>query len=166
MPLDPQSNPELVKQTFLARLPPRYRDQTWQMEEARLQKLARDGVLRLSRADLRGLGQELRGGVQLVYRLEHAGDPSEAGQDQPRLMFIPAESTAPELLSSLANDSVGDIWVFDDELFLVRYAPARKHIHRVFVVSELTRPRLGPGAPIGATERCTLQYKNDRQQRK
>lgn len=160
--IDPLDNFDAVKHAFLAGFLPQSRDQTWSLEEARVRSLAQQGVLQLAKADLRGIAKNLRGGVQAVYRLDSAGDPSGMGQNQSRLTFVPGENTAPEVLGPLDDDRMADLWIFDNELFLVRYLHRPTPIHRLFVVSEVIRPRLGPIAPIGATERCAIQYKNDR----
>jgi hypothetical protein len=162
IPIDPLENFEIVKQTISGTFPPQYREEKWRLQEARLRTLAQEGVLQLAKADLRGVAADLREGVQTVYRLENAGDSGLVGHNQPRVMFVPGDRTPPEVLSSFHDHAVGDVWIFNDHLLLVRYLQWPQPVHRVFVVSELTRPRLGPSAPIGATERCTLQFKNDR----
>lgn len=157
--MDASKNLELVKQTYMASHLPQYRETHWGGERERLLGLASSGKLRLSRAEI---SADPRGGMQTVYRLENVYPPEPPGFDQPFLMFSDLGAESPAPLFRLNIYSVADLWAFRGRWHLIRYWPAEDDPQeRRFIVYEILSSLASKDAPVVATERCTIQHKND-----
>lgn len=118
--LDAGENLELVRNTYLAHVLPRYREALWADEKTRIEALAKSGWIRLKRAQLSN--GDLRGGEMSVFMLERQAAGERTGTNQSYLMFAqPEETSAAEFFPPLALPAAADLWEFRGGLLLDKF---------------------------------------------
>jgi hypothetical protein len=148
---------ELVREVYLAKFHPRYREERWQSEGPAVLEAVKSGTVTLWRASIvPPANDKLGGALQDVYLLNDEAADAQLLLGQARIMFADrGERKASPLFDGVARAAPSSVLIFQSAFFTFRFVPSNKR----FLVGELTRPI--PSGDIGNTTVCSFQHVRD-----